>query len=229
MGSLFVLQTNEAQDFAMVTKAAQNIWQKSTWELLHALLGHLSIDGIRKLSKMAIGLEIPSEPVSFFCEPCVFAKQVRHISHQPSERETQALARVYTDLIGPITPTGYDGSRYCLLLTDDATRMTEGELFKSKSQVEGVIPRYINKMERQLKLKLKAFRSDNGGEYVSKQLQKWEAEKGIQWEFTVPIILTKTDLLNRPIGQSLKRCKQCFRPLILKNPYGHLLISGQSS
>lgn len=64
--------------------------------------------------------------------------------------------------------------------------MTEGELFKSKSQVEEAIPRYTNKMERQLKLKLKAFRSDNGGEYVSKQLQKWAAEKGIQWEFTVP-------------------------------------------
>lgn len=42
VGSLFVLQTNEVQDVAMVTKAAQNIRQKPTWELLHARLGHLN-------------------------------------------------------------------------------------------------------------------------------------------------------------------------------------------
>ncbi len=64
---------------------------------------------------------------------------------------------VHTDLICPITPTGYNRSKYCLFLTDDATRITEGKLFKTKSQVEQAIPRYTNKMERQLKLKLKAF------------------------------------------------------------------------
>ena len=79
---------------------------------------------------------------------------------------------VYTDLIGRITPTGYDGSRYFLLLTDDATPILEDELFKTKSQVQQEIFRYTNKREHQLKLKLKAFRSDNGGEYVSKELQK---------------------------------------------------------
>ncbi len=79
---------------------------------------------------------------------------------------------VNTDLIGPITPTGYDSCRYCLLLTDDATRITEDKLFKTKSQVQQAIPVYTNKMERQLKLKLKAFWSDNGEEYFSKELQK---------------------------------------------------------
>lgn len=93
---------------------------------------------------------------------------------------------VHIDLIGLITPTGYDGSKYCLLLTDDATRATEGELFKTKAQVEEAIPRYTNCMERQLKRKLQAFRSDNEGEYLSKRLQDWAKEKGIRWEFTVP-------------------------------------------
>ena len=134
---------------------------------------------------MTTGLDIPAELPSFFCEPCVLAKQVRHVSHQPNERETQALAMVHTDLISPITPAEYDGSRYYLLLTDDATRITEGELFKSKSQVEQTIPRYTNKMERQLKLKLRAFRYDKGEEYINKQLQKWAGNKGIQWEFII--------------------------------------------
>ena len=162
VGSLFVWQTNEAQDFAMVTKEVQTTAQKTTWEFLHARLGQLSIEGIKKLSKITTGFEIPLEHPSFFCELCVLAKQVRHVSHQPSKRETQTLAMVDTNLIGPITTTGYDSFMYCLLLTDDATRITEGELFKTKSQVQQAIPRYTNKMERQLKLKLKVFRSDNG-------------------------------------------------------------------
>ncbi len=133
VGSLFVLQTNEEQDFAMVTRAVQTTAQKTTWEFLHSRLGHLSIEGIKKLSKITTGFEIPLEHPSFFCELCVLAKQVRHVSHQPSKREIQTLAMVDTNLIGPIKTTGYDGYRCFLLLTDDATCITEGELFKTKS------------------------------------------------------------------------------------------------
>ena len=186
MESLFVLQIEEAQNFAMVTKVVKNVCQKPTWELLHGRLGNLGVDAIKKLRKMTTGLQIPANPPVFFCEPCVLAKQTRHVSQISSNREVEALAMVHTDLIGPITPTEYDGSKYCLLLTDDATRVTDGQLFKTKADVEDAIRRYTNRMERQLKRKFQAFRSDNGGEYVSKRLQRWAKEKGIRWEFTVP-------------------------------------------
>ncbi len=88
VGSLFVLQTNKAKNFAMVIKAVQKTGQKPTWGLLYACLGHLSIERIKKLSKITTGFEIPSKHPSFFCEPCVLAKQVGYMSHQPSERET---------------------------------------------------------------------------------------------------------------------------------------------
>ncbi len=88
VGSLFVLQKKEAQDFAMVSKAVQTTWQKATRELLHARLCQLSIEWIKKLSKMIIGFEIPLKHPSFFCEPFVLVKQVRHISHKPSKKET---------------------------------------------------------------------------------------------------------------------------------------------
>ncbi len=121
--NLFVLQTNEAKDFAMVTKAVQTTEQEPTWELLHSQLGQLNIEEIKKLSKMTTGFEIPLEHLSFFCEPFLLAKLVPHVSHQPTKRETQELTIVHTNLIGPITLTGYEGSRYCLLLTDDAIKI----------------------------------------------------------------------------------------------------------
>lgn len=119
--SFFVLQINNAQDFVMITKIAQNIWRKPTWEMLYICLDHLSIDGIQKLSKIATGLEILFKSELIFYESYIFVKQIRYILYQLSKWEIQALARVYTNLIGPITPTGYNGFRYYLLLTDDTT------------------------------------------------------------------------------------------------------------
>lgn len=58
----FVCFTDKAQDFAMVTKEVKNAREKPTWELLHGRLGHLSVEAIKKLSKMATGLEIPANP-----------------------------------------------------------------------------------------------------------------------------------------------------------------------
>ena len=79
---------------------------------------------------------------------------------------------VHTDLIGPIRPMEYDGSKYYLLLTENATQVTDGELFKTKADVEDAISRYTNRIERQLKRKFQAFCFDTGRKYMSKQLQK---------------------------------------------------------
>ncbi len=95
VGSLFLLQTNEAQDFAMVTKSVQKTGQKPTWDLLHARLDHLSIKRIKKLSKMTTGFKIPSDHPSFFCEPCVLAKQVRHV--QCGQHFVQSIQNFETD------------------------------------------------------------------------------------------------------------------------------------
>lgn len=39
---------------------------------------------------------------------------------------------MYTDLIGPITQTGYNSSKYCLFLIDDAIRIIKDKLLKFK-------------------------------------------------------------------------------------------------
>ena len=100
---------------------------------------------------MTTGLHISANPPVFFCEPYVLAKQIRHVSQISNNRKVEAFAMVHTNLIGPIILTKYDGSKYCLLLTNNATRVTDGEQFKIKANVEDVIPRYINWMEQQLK------------------------------------------------------------------------------
>ena len=131
--SLYILQTNEVQDFAIITKAVQNSGQKQTWKLIHVRWGYLSIEEIQELSKMTTGSEIPLKHPSFFCKSCVLAKQIRYNLLQPSKQESKSLTMVHIDLIVPIIPIRYNHSRYWLLLTDDAIQITGSELFKSQS------------------------------------------------------------------------------------------------
>ena len=72
--SLFILQTEKAQNFAMVIKVVKKVCQKPTWELFYGQLGYLKVDAIKKLSKIITRLQIFANPLVFFCEPYVLAK-----------------------------------------------------------------------------------------------------------------------------------------------------------
>ena len=96
-----------------------------------------------------------------------------------------------------INPIEYDGSKYGLLLTDDATRATTVVLLIEKSQVKVELPKHTENMQIQYGITIQAFRSDNGGEYIDKDLQAWASKKGIKWQFTVPYNPDQNGVLER--------------------------------
>lgn len=130
MGNLFVLITSDLYEFPLFSQTSN--FEKSNIQTLHCRLGHLHINNIMKLIIMLSGLEMPESINNFFCETCVLAKQVKHISKIPAIRAEIPREIIYTDLVCPITPTGHDKSKYGLLLTDDATCATIGVLLKEK-------------------------------------------------------------------------------------------------
>ena len=84
-----------------------------------------------------------------------------------------------------------------LTFTDDFSRYTTAYFIKSKSEVLSKFMEYVNSVEKHTgshitKLNIlseedvKVLRSDNGGEYTSNNFAKFNAEKGISHEFTVP-------------------------------------------
>ncbi len=76
---------------------------------------------------------MPNSISKFFYETFVLAKQAKHISKSPATRALLPEKRINTDLVGPITPIGYDSSKYGLLLTDDASRTNTGVPLKNKN------------------------------------------------------------------------------------------------
>lgn len=55
-----------------------------------------------------------------------------------------------------------------------------------KSESAQHIKDYITQSENQLELKVKTFRCDNGGEFISKDLKHWCSQKGIVLDYKIP-------------------------------------------
>ena len=164
MGNLFILFTNDLYEFALLLQIL-NV-TKPDLKTIHCRLDHLNVDSIIKLISMPTGIEMPNSISKFFYEICVLAKQAKHISKCPAIRALLPGKRIYTDLVGPIIPMGYDGSKYGLLLTDDALRTTTKVFFKNKNQVKVELRKYTERIQTQYRIIIQAFYSNNGREYI---------------------------------------------------------------
>lgn len=114
---------------------------------------------------------MPKSISKFFCETYVLAKQTKQIPKSPPTRALIPGERIYIDLVGQITPIGYDGSKYVLLLTDNASCTTTGVLLKNKNQVEVELSKYTKRMHIQYEIIILAFCSNNREEYINRELQ----------------------------------------------------------
>jgi hypothetical protein len=114
---------------------------------------------------------ITSQDVSDFkCESCIMGKGTR-LPSPPAEdvRATQPGELIHIDLWGPATVASIGGARYFLTCYDDYSRKVHLSFLKQKSDAFTAIKSYIALVERQLGTKVKTLRSDNGGEFTSKE------------------------------------------------------------
>ena len=89
------------------------------------------------------------------------------------------LEVVHSDLMGPIDVTSKGWARYIFVFIDDWSRYVLVYLFKRKSEVLEKFKEYKAFMESQLDTRIRCIRSDNGGEYCSKQFYKLCVNHGI--------------------------------------------------
>jgi hypothetical protein len=148
----------------------------------HLRLGHIGLDVIKQLAKdPASGIQLTSTAIEA-CAACLQGKQTRHPSSKPAQRAPNTLDRVHTDLCGPMTPESLGGAKFYIGFRDDATSWTELEPFKKKSDAFGSVKKYFARCEAMHGVKIKAFRSDNGGEYISHALEESMASSGWKHE-----------------------------------------------
>ncbi len=165
-----------------VANLAQTSTIDGALELWHCRLGHLNIKGVHAFQNMVSGMNFGNMPCptsSFVCEGCIEGKQ--HCKPFPSDggmRATKPLEIVHSDVCGLVRTTSLGGARYFVTYIDDFSRKVWVYLEKFKE--------FKALVETQSEHKIKVFRSDNGGEYISKGFEHFLRAHGIEKQTSTP-------------------------------------------
>jgi transposase InsO family protein len=157
----------------------------STFHHWHSAFGHVSPTSLRHKDYYADGHLIPAPPTNFHCEPCSLAKSTHSTPAPVLKRATRKLELIHSDLSGKFHVPSYGNKNYYMTLVDDYTRATWVYFLKEKSDAAAAIKDFVAMCERQHG-KVLRFRTDNGGEYVNKELKDFFAKTGIKHDPTPP-------------------------------------------
>ena len=144
------------------------------------------------------------------CDGCALGKQHRKPFPKVSSfRAENCLELVHADLCGHITPKSLGGASYFLLVVDDHSRYMWVELLKSKDQALDYFKKIKLRAESESGGKLKALRTDRGGEFTSHMFSLFCNEGGIKHNTTTPYSPQQNGVVERR-NQSVVEMARCL-------------------
>src|SRR5436305_2037696 len=158
----------------------------------HERFGHVSKDAIIKLVDLVKGLDIvdddkPEERDHEHCEPCILGKHHRLPFKRVEHRSKKPLELVHSDLCGKFQVKSLGGGWYFISFIDDCTRLCRIYILPNKEAktIKAVFEGYRAWAENQTGCKIKAIRTDGGGEY-HKEMEVLLKGTGIEHQETAP-------------------------------------------
>ena len=169
--------------------AAASVCQETRGEVWHRRFGHLGARNLQKLAKdkLVDGFDYDVSKKIGFCESCAEGKH--HRSQFPTngcKRSEEPLGLVHSDVCGKMNTKSLSGAEYFLTFIDDRTRYVWMYVLKRKDQVFERFLEWKALVENSTGRKLKALRTDNGGEYTSVEFEGYLKSEGVRHELTVP-------------------------------------------
>jgi hypothetical protein len=155
-------------------------------ELWHRRMGHLHHGALGGLGEIVTGVPQFSLEHQDVCRGCVLGKFAKASFPSSDSRSARILDLVHTDVCGPMSRKSLSGCEYYLTFIDDYSRKTWIYFLKAKSMVFARFQEFRALVENQSGKRIKVLRSDNGGEYSSRQFVDFCAQHGIRREMTVP-------------------------------------------
>jgi transposase InsO family protein len=96
------------------------------------------------------------------------------------------LEILHMDLFGPIAYISIDGNKYDLVIVDDYLHFTWVFFLYDKSEMQGVLKKFLKMAQNEFDAKVKKIMSDNGSEFKNTQVEDYFDQEGIKHEFLAP-------------------------------------------
>ena len=190
-GQLLARATSQGGVFGMVAYTGETAMAAvEDPELWHRRFGHLGYDNLAKLAAGNLVTGMATTAAEFktageqACGTCITSKQHKIPRPSSSSDTEKPLELVHTDVCGPMQVPSLGGSVYLATYLDDYSKLSVVKPVKRKSEVTGVTKEVINFFEKQSGYEVLTLRSDNGTEYVNKELEDYLKSKGIQHQTT---------------------------------------------
>jgi hypothetical protein len=165
---------------------ASSVSSRQLCELWHRRMGHLHHGALGGLGEIVTKVPQFSLEHQDVCRGCVLGKFAKASFPSSDSRSAGILDLVHTDVCGPMSQKSLSGCEYYLTFIDDYSRKTWIYFLKAKSMVFAWFQEFRALVENQSGKRIKVLRSDNGGEYSSRQFVDFCAQHGIRREMTVP-------------------------------------------
>ena len=151
----------------------------------HCRLGHVNEKHILKLHQDGL---IHSFGLESFetCESCLLGKMTKAPFAGHSERASDFLGLIHTDVCGPISPIAREGYQYFINFTDDFSGYCYIYLMRHKFESFEKFKLFKNEVHNQLGKNIKTLQSDRGGEYLSQNFDDHLKDCGIVSQLTPP-------------------------------------------
>ncbi|KAI3518152.1 hypothetical protein L1887_06594 [Cichorium endivia] len=190
---LYKIELEESADVCFAAKIDDSVW------LWHKRMGHISFSTMKQMGDKGMiegmpQIKIPSQP----CEGCLVGKQTRNpFPSHTIYRAKKKLELIHGDLCGPVTPPTPSGNRYFMLIVDDFSRVMWVYLLKSKDEAFQAFKNFRSKVETETGEKVKVFRTDRGGEFLSNEFTKYCNETGVERHYTSPYSRQQNGVVER--------------------------------
>ncbi|CAI7794686.1 unnamed protein product [Closterium sp. NIES-54] len=209
-GEIYQLKTHSRAASSNVVQGS-----KSTLKVWHNRLAHANYDSVKELANkgLAKGFDVAAgNNEKGVCAACVEGKMARKpFGSRTSPLAKDPLAVVHMDVCGPMRHTSKGGAWFLLVMLDDATRMCWTRLLKAKGDVTKAIQEWALEVCDDDKKRIKAIRTDGGGEFVNAELEKWMKSKGIKHDITTPYTPQHNGVaewLNRTLVEAIRSLLQ---------------------
>ena len=158
-------------------------------DLWHRRLGHLNEIQLREMAShdLVKGVNIPKSTRISFCEKCVEGKMSKKPFKSVREiRSVRKLQCVHSDVCGPMPTQSIGGNKYFVTFIDDYSRYCKVYFMKYKSEVFNKFKEFESTTTNEYGCSIGTLRTDNGGEYLSKEFDSYLQSKGINHELSAP-------------------------------------------